>query len=216
MMRILIILLLMATQTQAGPWPREKGKVFLSYGGQFDVDTKTGLTSNTSTLYAEYGLTQKLTIGVDLGGDETRANKAIAFARLPILNDDRATKIAVEIGIGQVSNSPALRPGVSVGRGLTLGEHNGWITADTRFVLMDGDNDFLFESDFTFGMGISKRSKLIAQLQLGAPADASAYTKFAPSAVFERKPGRHIELGGMIGVHNVSAYGFKVNFWRSF
>ncbi|MFU8776882.1 MAG: hypothetical protein ACNA7M_04360, partial [Roseovarius sp.] len=62
---------------EAGAWPRAKGQTFLVAAGQVDAPDQTGLTRQSFTLYAEYGATERLTLGLDLGGDALRMTKAI-------------------------------------------------------------------------------------------------------------------------------------------
>lgn len=215
-LRVLILLLLMAGQAYAGPWPRGKGKVFYSahINGEYAEDT--GLLSQFGTLYAEYGLTEKITLGVDYSGSEIRTDKAVAFVRIPLFGTERRFRYAAELGVGLVDGDMALRPGFSIGKGVSLGKRNGWMTLDTRIVLKDGPNDMRVESDFTFGLNLGERSKLIAQLQAGLEPKGSDYVKFAPSYVFERKPGHFWELGLVADITGGSVYGAKLGIWREF
>ena len=216
MRAIILMILLLASQAQAGPWPREKKHVFLSVGGVSEIDETNGTIATFSTLYGEYGVTEKITFGVDLGSDGRRSSKAVIFLRRPLTDTAKTTKLAAEIGLGYVNGDKALRPGLSIGRGYTLGKRNGWMTADSRVVIFKGISDIQFESDLTLGLSASKRLKLILQLQTGIPAHDTSYVRFAPSLVFERKPGRHTEFGVTAGIKGVSGLGLKIGSWFEF
>jgi len=216
MRAVLLMFLLLASPAQAGPWPREKGHVFLSVGGVSEIDQTTGTIATFSTLYGEYGITEKITFGVDLGSDGRRSSKAVIFLRHPLTDAAKEIKLAAEIGLGFVNGDKALRPGLSIGRGYTLGKRNGWMTADSRVVIFEGISNIQFESDLTIGLSASKRLKLILQLQTGIPAHDTSYIRLAPSVVFERKPGRHTEFGVTAGIKGVSGLGLKIGSWFEF
>jgi hypothetical protein len=213
---ILLIFSVLAPMAQAGPWPREKGHAFLSFGGLSEIDETTGTISTYSTLYGEYGLTEKATLGLDLGTDQRRSSKAVVFLRLPVRPDTHTTKIAAEMGFGVEDGSAAIRPGLSIGRGYTLGKRNGWMTADSRTVLFKDFKDTLFESDLTLGLSATKRIKMILQLQTGVPVNDTSYIRFAPSVVFKRKTGRYIEFGATAGIVGIKGLGLKIGSWFEF
>ena len=137
LLAVLILPWLIGT-AEAGAWPRAKGRTFLATTGQIDASDETGLRRQSFTLYAEYGATERLTLGLDLGGDALRMTKTIAFARWPIGRPAQQVKIAVELGLGQVSEVNALRPGLSLGRGLTLWRRQGWAVFDGRVIVFGG------------------------------------------------------------------------------
>lgn len=210
----LTILPWLASAAEAGAWPRAKGQTFLAVSGQFDAPDQTGLSRHSFTLYAEYGATERLTLGLDLGGDALRMTKAIAFARWPIGQPSRDVKIAVEIGVGEVSDQSTLRPGLSLGRGLTIWGRPGWAAFDGRAAILDGK--VTLESDLTLGRDVGRQGKLIAQLQTGRPETGRAYMRLAPSYVLATKPGAYLEFGGIVPLAGGGEPGVKLGLWRSF
>ena len=232
MLRVLLLLLvpglMSGAQTQAGPWPRGEKNVFLSAHGNVEIPDNLLVLRQYATLYAEYGLTDTITLGVDYSGGELGTEKAILFVRIPVAHGDRPLKFSAELGIGLIDDQTALRPGVSVGRGVTLFKRNGWLTLDTRAIMPTGDGLSRIEADFTFGLSVSKRFKVILQLQGGMPRDGEDYLKFAPSVVYERKARnrrgkrkhrqirQYYEFGVTTGLHNYDDYGVKFGIWREF
>lgn len=232
MLRALILLLLIAGPALAGPWPRGKGKVFYSVHANVEYLEEFGLMNQYGTIYGEYGLTEKLTLGVDYSGSEIATDKAIAFLRYPIANGDRKLLYAIEMGLGLSDGEMALRPGLSIGRGITWGQRHGWISLDTRALLTGSSQTSRIESDFTFGLGMTERGKLILQLQGGIQSKGDNYLKFAPSYVIElkqpkprkkqrkkrkpRKGKQFLEIGLTAGLVNYENYAAKIGIWREF
>jgi hypothetical protein len=141
--------------------------------------------------------------------------KAIGFLRWPLGRADRGVKLAFELGAGQVDGENALRPGLSLGRGVAFGKRQGWLAADGRAILFTGGGMTL-ETDLTFGLSLTKRSKVILQIQAGQPDLGDAYTRFAPSFVVETKPGAHIEFGLTEPLLGDGDRGIKLGLWRKF
>lgn len=217
-MRVIILGIFMigASAALAGPWPREKGETFLSYS--IETDFERGLTDGSGlfgSLYAEHGLTDRLTLGIDVSGDDADFTKGIAFLRWPVGPTDRTTRIAAEFGIGLARDSFALRPGLSVGRGLRAGDMPGWLSIDSRTVFIDSF-DGLLETDVTLGLTPTPKTKLILQLQTGLPWDSDPYAKLAPSYVHRIAPGRHVEVGVVAGVAEADDFKMKIGFWHQF
>ena len=232
MLRLVLLVLLLATQAQAGPWPCGKGKVFFSAHANVEYLEDTGLLNQFGTLYGEYGLSEKLTIGVDYSGTELQTDKALLFLRYPLGKQDKTYLYALELGVGLVDGNNALRPGLTIGRGIKWGKRYGWMTLDTRFVMPSGSGTSRLESDFTLGLSITPRVRGILQLQAGFQSEGEDYVKFAPSIVIEqknkrrkgkrkgRKPKRDIkkfiEIGVTTGLVNYDNHSVKIGIWREF
>ncbi len=219
MSRCLIFVLMLwpwlAAMAEAGAWPRDRGQVFMVLSGQIEGPDEFGFYRQSGGLYAEYGATGRLTLGLDLGGDALRMSKAIAFLRWPLGRVDRPLKLAVELGAGQVEEENALRPGLSLGHGFALGQRPGWLAVDGRAVLFGG-RDVALESDITFGLSASRKTRVILQIQTGRPDAGDPYARFAPSLVYETKPGQQIELGVIAPIAGGGDNGIRLGLWRRF
>ncbi|PKQ13700.1 MAG: hypothetical protein CVT70_01715 [Alphaproteobacteria bacterium HGW-Alphaproteobacteria-1] len=209
----LVLLSWCAAMAQAGAWPREKGQVFLSFSSQFDERDENGIMRQSYGFYAEYGAAARLTLGLDVNGDALRMSKAIAFVRWSVGDAQRPLKLAVELGAGQVEDEAALRPGLSIGRGFSLGERHGWLNADLRAIL---GGDTTFETELTAGLSVTPRAKVIVQLQAGMPEGGQDYLRLAPSLVYQMRPGAQIELGLLEPLSGGGERGFKLGLWRQF
>lgn len=213
---VLLLGVLMPQFCAAGPWPRGEGNQFLSVSVEFELEN--GVTDGQdffAGLFYERGLANDLTLGFDAGSDPTGASKAFGFLRWPAGKQDGPSRLAFEFGLGAFDDRPAIRPGISWGRGLMLGEIGGWISVDTRYVLQDSF-DSILESDFTFGLRPGPRSMVVLQLQTGLPDDDAFFAKIAPSYVHEYRPDRRIEIGLISGITGIDDFKVKLGLWRDF
>lgn len=208
------LLCLAAGVATAGPWPRAKGETFLS------VSVEGGDAQDYTSLYAEHGATPALTLGLDLGSSFSTPKKAIAFARWPVGNTDAPLRMAVQFGLGYAERwrtppfklvvtgggplpalpgpRPKMRPvvqtGFSIGKGLGVMGHNGWLALDTR-AETDDALATQYEADATVGLTTPKGHMLIMQVQTGATEAGESWAKLAPSVVMKLSDATHVELG---------------------
>lgn len=216
MLRVLFLALFLPGPCLAGAWPREAGATYLSYTLTLEDPRDSGRAVGHGALFLEYGLTERLTLGIDAGTDDFGKTRLVAFAVLPLSPASGATKVSAEIGLGQVDGRAVVRPGLSVGRGFALFGRQGWISLDSTVALQIDAGKSTIETDLTFGIGVAARSRFILQLQQGGPFDDSDYLRLVPSMVFERGPGRHLEIGVTAGLKSAADAGLKVAVWREF
>lgn len=216
MLRALVLILLLPTPCLAGAWLREPGSTFLSYSVTLEDPGDSGRSVGFGGLYLEHGLHPTLTMGLDAGTDEFGHTKLIGFGVIPLSDPEAATRLTAEIGFGMLDERAVLRPGLSIGRGLTLAGRPGWISLDARVGLqLDAGNSTL-STDLTLGVEITARSRVIVQLQQGGPMDDPDFIRIVPSVVFERGPGHHLEIGATAGLKSAPDAGLKLAIWRTF
>ena len=69
-----LALLIAGSVAEAGPWPREKGEIFLSFSEERDRE------GNSYTgLYGEYGLNPRSTLGFELGHSNAGETSAMIW-----------------------------------------------------------------------------------------------------------------------------------------
>lgn len=214
----LVIVLAGALPASAGAWLRDKGAGFLSSSVAATVAGDTA-----STTYLEYGLTGRITLGLDVLLAGTRLGNqggyATAFLRYPLGPTDRPAKWALEAGVGGYwidgPVQPQLKTGLAWGRGFTLGERSGWMGVEAS-VMWDLRNDLhLAKIDATVGIQITKRTKGMFQIFLADLAGTTSAT-FAPSLLIS--PGKQkytLQIGAEIP-DNGSEVALKIGFWRTF
>ena len=151
MLRAVLLLILAPGLCAAGPWLREEGSTYLSFSAE--LSGRLG-TDAWISVYAEHGLSERLTVGLDAGGrHDGRAARALVFARLPIVAEGD-WRVASQIGIGATLDDDetvaTVRPGLSVGRGLDV-MAGGWAAADL-FADLTADGETRVGLDAVLGL----------------------------------------------------------------
>ncbi|CUH75370.1 hypothetical protein [Tropicibacter naphthalenivorans] len=215
---VLIFCLLTAVQAQAGAWPRTKGTGFgsaavrLSWPQNIQHWTSAMPTQQYYTLYLEYGLTDRVTLGLDLGRSVSGAAKTVAFVQMPIRNKDSGPKISGQLAFGRVAGDMVIRPGLSLGWGL----QKGWFSVDSVAEIHLPDKKTDYKLDITWGRNLPRDRKLILQLQTGDTAEDPPFARFAPSYVRPLKGKYQLETGVTVGLIGDSSMGIKFGLWADF
>jgi hypothetical protein len=206
-----------SSPARAGAWPREKGTGFFTGSSRIAGPSLGGPIAVYSASYLEYGLGRDLTLGLDLGHGVSGRSKAIMFLRYPIRMPGNGHHVAIELGVGTIAGEPALRPGLSYGRGFsTRRGGSGWMAADgfAEYTPRSGRVDL--KADLTLGFNHGTRFKSIFQVQTGLSRGDPSFVRLAPSMVMRMGRNTHIELGVTAGLVGDRELGFKLGFWRDF
>lgn len=212
----LLVACLAASPAFSGAWPRAKGEVFLAGATRVAATRLEGPYSIYSTAYLEYGLNDRLTLGLDFGHGISGATKMIAFVQHPLPIGSDRHRFAAQIGLGQISGEATLRPGLSYGFGFERDGGPGWVSIDSvaEIRLASGHTDY--KSDITLGLSHGDRMKSVFQIQTGLSHGDPSFIRLAPSLVIRVGARTHLEIGmtkGLVGDHQT---GFKIGFWRKF
>jgi len=216
MLRILVLLALASGPAHAGAWPRGAGKGFLASSIR---GTSTNLAfplSTFSTFYFEYGLTDRLTIGLDAGRGVSGNSKTVLFASLPLNQSDKGPRWAVEMGIGQIAGQAVVRPGLSFGTGFSAGHRSGWIAIDTFAEYQIRSKQIDLKADITFGLNYSDRLTGLVQIQTGASFGDPSFARLVPSIVLRTGRKTRVEMGTSVDLKNPKSLGLALGFWREF
>lgn len=220
MLRVIICVfcVAMAGDLQAGAWPRDKGAGFVSATARFvwPRDLSTSKPESTYlTLYTEYGLTERMTVGLDLGHSVSGENKMVGFVRLP-LPAPQDWAMAAELGFGNIAGETVVRPTLSVGRGISGRHGAGWLSLDAtvEYGLGTGQSDV--KLDATWGSALPRDRKLILQVQSGTPHGEPSFLRLAPSVVTPLPTGLYGELGVTVGLAGNTGLGVLIGLWRDF
>lgn len=208
---VLVCVLLMTAPAWAGAWLRTKGGWFSSTSSTWD---NSGRIHNG--FYAEYGLRDWLTIGVDAGVSSFGAVKALFFTRTSLLKSDEDHKLALEVAAGTSAGRPVLRPGLSYGRGLATPYGSGWLAIDAVAAIDLWSGTTSYKVDSTVGLSPSDSWKTILQFQTEVHPGLSHTLKIAPSVV--RRVGKRtlFEVGVSETVLGGRGTAIKVGFWLEF
>lgn len=198
-------------QATAGPWLRTSGETFLSFSVEVSDPDDFYVTA-----YGEYGLRPDLTLGLDLGIKDNGLDKAIAFALRALTGPESVLQVALALGVGISDDKGVLRPGVNIGRGVTLGQRNGWVALELYAVINPDDAEHYEHIDLTLGMDLSAHSKAMFQVfSNGNPVDGEGL-KMGPSLIIAPNPGQYFQIGVLAGIRDTDDTAIKLGVWRNF
>lgn len=218
-----------ATEAVAGAWPRPKGETFVSVATRQSTGARTLIGAiqdvhSYNSIYAEHGLTDRLTVGLDAGqgrGPDESVNAALAFARVPVWSPS-PHKVAADLGLGLLADGveptqTRIRPGLAWGRGFESRWGGGWLGMEASYELRLPSGEHATKADFTAGLKPTEAWMAILQLQAGDYSGADApIVRLSPSVV--RKLGRRasLQVGAIAPVSGDDAYGALLSLWLTF
>lgn len=214
----ILILWLCATQAIAGAWSRPMGSGFISVADRLswpqntDQWTSRKPTGRYTTIYLEYGASDRLTLGLDLGHSVSGAGKTLVFAQLPVFTREHGWRMTGQLGFGEIEGRATLRPGLALGRGLS----RGWLSAETMAEIALESKETDYKLDLTYGHNMRNDRKLILQIQTGLPEGEDGFVRLAPSYVRPFGKRLKLEQGVTYGLRGDTSMGVKVGFWADF
>jgi len=130
----------------AGAWLREPDTTFLSITAT--IRNLNGFWQSENSLYAEFGASRRMTLGLDINDIPGTAGHALVFARVPIGPQGKRTKLALELGIGghqwQGQWGEMIKTTFSVGRDFASRWGDGWLDIDTGVELRRPHPRFIY------------------------------------------------------------------------
>ncbi|MCA0995878.1 hypothetical protein [Alloyangia pacifica] len=214
--RLCGLLWLCAGPLQAGAWLQERGAGFASSTTRLTWPQSYGLqgwqlpSGRYDTLYVEYGLSPRVTIGADLGRAISGAGKSLLFLRLPLIGAG-PMRLSAELGGGRIEGHQALRPGLSLG----LSHARGWLNADILAELR-GTAGTDVKMDLTLGLNLPQRRKAILQVQTGVQRGDPGFVRLAPSVVLPLRERLQAEIGASWGLVGDTSAGLLLGLWTQF
>lgn len=233
-----VVLSLMPCLVLAGAWPREKGSAFVSAEqsvewakgeavdgtgatGDATADTDARVAAGFTTLYGEYGLTARLTLGAKLGMTADRMrNEGLLFARYPLGAGNGANRFAAELGVGVTLDGGQMsdvlvRPGLSWGRGYDSRLGPGWMGVEATVTRGLQTGAQWANIDTTIGLTPHEGRHAILQVRHYRD-DAGSATTLAPSYVHPL-PGRvKAQVGATWRIGDDSRPGVFFGSWLEF
>ncbi|MDF1803227.1 hypothetical protein [Thalassovita sp.] len=214
-MRFLAVLLcFLATPALSGAWMRAKGGWFSDVSSNWS--TSDVGTSFSTTFFGEYGLTDRLTVGLDGYVTQTGAITALYFTRTPLWSNPNGHRLALEIAGGTSAGWAVLRPGLSYGRGISSGWGPGWFAVDASATVNLGTGAVTYKVDSTVGITPSDRWKAILKFHTALPSDGGGSVRIAPSVVMRVGRMFQFEAGLNTTLWGPRQTGLKLGIWTEF
>lgn len=217
-----LIVLLSACPSAAGPWPRGEGNVFVSvrYEGRIDLDRLPLYTlHHGGSVYAEYGLSPRTTIGLDVYSDFDRTHASILFVRRTLTRGDAAHQFAVTLGLGTRADAAGeqglVLAGASWGRGFASRWGDGWMQTDAQARLWES-GDSAVKLDTALGLRPWTDWMLIGQLQMADYPGSDTTARLQATVVRRISDRFSIEAGVLLGVLNDDLVGLTVGLWSEY
>ncbi len=207
----------MATPLHAGAWLESEGQGFVSSG----LRLRSG--GQEVNGYAAYGVTPRLTLGLDLNRAEAAGGSsahALVFARLPLRQSDTGWQLATELSFGLARNDarwqPLQRITLSAARGFDDPWGSGWIALDlAREWQPEGDRAAV-KLDATLGLNSDRRAAPIVQLELYQPDQGALSWKLLPGLRWQLAPGRELLCGLELRSAGQDRVGLHLALWHRF
>lgn len=227
---LLLVMICPAIAT-AGPWPREVGRTFLSATVE-----RNRVGNSYASVYGEYGLTPRTTLGTELGRADQGETSAILWVQRALDGGQGPNRVVMQAGAGAIRRAgdtrPVLQSALSWGRGFDRWG-GGWMTAQLLAKMTGGDPDprapsepsfatsFLtakrvIKTDLTLGLRPRKGLMVINNLWLEDRQDEAFSAKLASSLVFDIPGPAQVELGLVQPVQGDAERAIRLGSWIEF
>lgn len=212
-------ILCLPTIAQPGAWAREEGTIFIAAGGNVLLSEGAQLPVHYDpTLFAEWGLSERVTLGVDLHtADKGQIGTVFGFARVPLGDVTAPNKYAVSLsyGLRDREGEPIenlLRAGLSWGRGI----ENGWLAIDASATYGTIDTTWRPKMDATWGRNWTDNWTTTLQLQTGQGWNDDYYAKISPTVIYAYTPDIKFAVGAVQALTGDQGAALKIETWLTF
>lgn len=211
LLAIVILGLASAPGADAGAWPRGRGKWFVSPGSRVEFGGNRPAVG--PTLFLEYGLTDRLTLGVDAWtGTASSDWQATGFVRLPLGRPEAPVRLAFSLGAGlghaTGATQPVLTAGFHAGKGLA----KGWLAADLTGTSYLAGNRIDTKLSTTWGLRLKGPWTSVLSADITGADDI----QLDQSIVYQWQEGRRLRLGYGQALRGSSPAALTLQTWIEF
>lgn len=214
----ILFLLLMASPAWPGAWLRDKGTVFVAASLTAFKEQDDGYDYKTS-LYAEWGLRENITLGLDVEEHRDLYGHATVFARLPVADFKSAGRFAAEIAIGahhrQMRVWALYKATLSYGKGFQTEWGNGWVAVDAA--LEYRTHEALYRKlDITAGLSSARLMNPLLQIETAYRTGQPLHWRIRPSVMIRAKDSPTTWILGFERNDARENTGIKLAIWNTF
>lgn len=211
--RVSVAILLSSSPVLAGPWLRDPSLSFLSLQAtpRDDGTAEFGL-------FAERGVTDRLTLGVDVN-DNGDAGHALAFARLPIHRGDWVA--AVDLGLGghryKDDSGGMARLLFGLGRNVQVGDAPGWFALSVGPEWRQDAGGAAWKADGVLGLSADRKVNPILGVETFLAPNDDFYWSAIPGVTVRAGQGKTLIFGvERRGGPSLNTLGFRTGIWFDF
>lgn len=193
--------------------------MFLSLGGNIALfDQATRPVHYDPTVFFEYGLTSRLTLGFDgYTADKGEAGSLFAFARRAVGSTDGPRRFAIAGGIGVTKTpgnvvSETVRVGLHAGQGLD----RGWLALDAEATRVLPRSLTQTKVEATWGQQLGAGWTSVLSGQIGTGLEGDFYAKLNPSFTYDLTPDIRFRTGLVQALTGDRGSGLSTQIWFSF
>jgi hypothetical protein len=217
----LLLSIACAAPAAAGAWLRDAGTGFTATTAALRWNPDGTVTQETG-FFAEYGLRPRLTLGVDMSGDNVSGGSGALFAVLPVGRIDGPLRMSVDLGLGGRQAPGGIAPfgriGFAIGTGWAGagggGTGGGWASARLSAEFAE-KTPTLVKLDAIYGRDLGPRVKAMIGLEVSHVGDFTSGA-LLPALSYELKEGRALFVALEARRTAGTAYGIRAGFWNSF
>lgn len=209
--------MLLAPPAVGGAWLETPGQGFAAASASYR-QTSSG-AQHELNYYGAYGITPKLTLGVDLNQTGDLSGHALVFARLPLREGGRY-RLAAEAAFGGNHNRGhwmmMQKATLSYGRSFNTGTASGWLAIDAAYELRNNGLAAVWKLDATLALNRPGKPAPMLQIETSRPDGGAFSYTLTPSLRYPLRSGREL----IVGVEHRSAgegsLGLKLGLWQKF
>ncbi|MEX0304320.1 MAG: hypothetical protein AB3N24_18015 [Leisingera sp.] len=209
--------LALAQPAVGGAWLEKPGQGFASASATYRQASGQG--AHELSYYGAYGITSKLSLGVDLNQNSDLSGHAMNFARLPLRRAPRY-RLAVEAGFGgnhfQGLWQIMQRTTLSYGRSFETSGGPGWLAIDAAYELRNGGREAIWKLDATLGLHRPGKPAPMLQIETAKPASGRFSYALTPALRIPLKARRELVLGLEYRRAGGQSLGLELGLWQKF
>ncbi|MEW2914302.1 hypothetical protein [Leisingera sp. JC11] len=208
---------LLAPPADGGAWLEVPGQGFAAASATFR-QTASGAQHELS-YYGAYGITPKLTLGVDLNQTGGQSGHALVFARLP-LREGARYRLAAEAAFGGNHDRGLWmimqKATLSYGRGFETARASGWLAIDAAYELRNSGLTAIWKLDATLGLNRPGKAAPMLQIETAKPEGGRFSYTLTPALRYPLPSGHELILGLEHRNAGDSSLGLKLGLWQKF
>lgn len=221
MKRVLFALwfcIVVAGPAAAGAWLREKGHGFTSVSAT--LYRFQGIYDYKTAVYAEWGMDERLTVGLDINEQPGLTGHALIFARYPLWDKASKGRFSAELGLGAhhwLGDWAMMHKlTLSYGKGVHTSWGDGWLAIDTAWEQRRGTRTDIYKLDLTVGLSTARRIDPMLQVETSYVLDHRLFWTVTPSLLIDGGKGKTWVLGLEHKSDLPGGLNIKFSLWREF